>query len=57
MLLLDGSRFAPGQSAVLMLALFGLGCAITTLLANYVIPRLLPRLHDEDRWTVGHQAA
>ena len=51
--LLGGSQFGAGQSPVLMLALFGLGCAVAAFVANYAIPRLLPRLYDEDRWTVS----
>ncbi len=54
--LLGGSRFVAGQSRVLMLGLFGLGCTVAALLANYVVPRLLPRWYDEDRWTVGRHA-
>lgn len=54
--LLGGSQFGAGQSQVLMLALFGLGCAMAAFVANYAVPRLLPRLYDEDRWTVGRHA-
>ncbi len=51
--LLGGSQFGAGQSPVLMLALFGLGCAIAAFVANYAVPRLLPQFYDEDHWTVG----
>ena len=54
--LLGGSQFGAGQSPVLMLALFGLGCAVAALIANYAVPRLLPQLYDEDHWTVGRHA-
>ena len=37
---------------LLMLALFGFGCIIATLVANWVVPALLPKLYDEDRWNV-----
>ncbi len=37
-------------------ALFGLGCAATSWLANTLMPRLLPGWYDEDRWTVGRHA-
>lgn len=46
-------RFAPGQSRVPMLALLAGGVAVATFVANFVVPRLLPRLYDEDRWTIG----
>lgn len=39
-------------SGIWLLALFGAGCVVTTLLANWVVPALLPTLYDEDRWTV-----
>jgi LytTr DNA-binding domain len=51
--LLGGTQFVAGQSAVQMLALFGFGCAVALLLANYILPKLLPKLYDEDHWTVG----
>ena len=54
--LLGGSQFGAGQSPVLMLAVFGLGCAVAAFVANYAIPRLMPQLYDEDRWTVGRHA-
>ncbi len=54
--LLGGSQFGAGQSPVLMLALFGLGCVVAAFVANYGIPQLLPQLYDEDRWTVGRHA-
>ena len=53
--LFSGSSL-PGHSHVEMLALFGLGCAVATLVANWLVPVLLPRWYDEDRWTVGRHA-
>jgi Na+/melibiose symporter-like transporter len=54
--LFSGSSFAgkntPENYRVLMLAVFGAGCAVATLLANWVVPLLLPTVYDEDRWTV-----
>ncbi len=38
-----------------VLSLFGFGCALSTLIANWLVPALLPRLYDEDRWTIGRQ--
>lgn len=49
-------RFAPGQSRVPMLALLAGGVAVATFVANFVVPRLLPRLYDEDRWTIGRHS-
>ena len=40
------------QKAVIA-ASIGLGCVVTSLVANSFIPRLLPRIYDEERWTVG----
>lgn len=34
-------------------ALFAVGCALSSWLANTVMPRLLPGWYDEDHWTVG----
>ena len=45
-----------GHSRVGMLALFGLGCTVATLVANWLVPMALPRWYDEDRWTVGRHA-
>lgn len=39
-----------------MNALFAVACAVSSLLANTVITRLLPTWYDEDRWTVGRHA-
>lgn len=39
-------------SRVLMLAVFGVGCTLSTLVANWVVPQLLPAIYNEDRWTV-----
>ena len=49
-----GSSFT-GNFKVLMLAIFGIGCAVATLIANWVVPRLLPMIYNEDRWTVWKQ--
>ena len=46
-----GSSFA-GNSRVMLLAMFGVGCSVSTLFANWVVPQLLPKIYDEDRWTV-----
>ncbi|KAB7731236.1 LytTR family transcriptional regulator [Rudanella paleaurantiibacter] len=46
-------RFTSGESRLLLLGVLSLGVTVSTLLANYVVPRLLPRVYDEDRWTVG----
>lgn len=35
-----------------MLALFGAGCAVSTLMANWLVPILFSRIYDEDRWVV-----
>ncbi len=44
-----GSAYSP----LLLSAVFALGCVVSSLLANYAIPRLAPVFYDEDRWTVG----
>ena len=41
-----------GSAKVLILAIFGAGCAVSTLIANWVVPSLLPKVYNEDRWTV-----
>lgn len=46
-----GSSFG-GASRTLLIAVFGIGCAVSTLLANWVIPALVPMVYNEDRWTV-----
>ncbi|MBO0936940.1 LytTR family transcriptional regulator [Fibrella sp. HMF5335] len=44
----------PGRWAQLPAhMLFAAGCALSSWLANMVMPRLLPGWYDEDRWTVG----
>ena len=53
--LFGGSPFSE-QSRVAMLALFGLGCAVSTLVANWFVPMLLPGWFDEERWTAGRHA-
>lgn len=52
---LFGGGHAEGWSRVGLLSLFGLGCAFSTLVANWLVPILLPTLYDEERWTVGRQ--
>ncbi|MBD2755243.1 LytTR family transcriptional regulator DNA-binding domain-containing protein [Spirosoma validum] len=49
-----GSSFT-GNFKVLMLAIFGVGCAVATLIANWVVPLLLPTIYNEDHWTVWKQ--
>lgn len=48
---LFGGSFT-GRVNVLILAIFGAGCAVSTLMANWVVPLLLPTVYNEDRWTV-----
>ncbi|GAB3575533.1 LytTR family DNA-binding domain-containing protein [Spirosoma luteolum] len=54
-LYLFGGTYARHPDRLFLLALFGLTCAASTLVANGVIPALFPALYDEDRWTVGRQ--
>jgi len=35
------------------IALVAAGVLVSTLLTNVAVPKLLPRLYDEDRWTIG----
>ena len=49
---LFGGSSVTGGSRLQMLALFGVGCTLSTLLANWVVPALLPAIYNEDRWTV-----
>ncbi len=51
--LFGGVQNADGQSDLIMLTLFGLNVVIASLIANFLIPRLFPKVYDEDRWTVG----
>ena len=46
--LFGGSSFA-GNSRVMLLAMFG--CSVSTLFANWVVPQLLPKIYNEDRWS------
>ncbi|MFD2574012.1 LytR/AlgR family response regulator transcription factor [Spirosoma soli] len=34
-------------------ALLGAGCFVSSLLANWLVPSLIPGWYDEERWTVG----
>ncbi|WP_288423659.1 LytTR family DNA-binding domain-containing protein [uncultured Spirosoma sp.] len=52
---LFGGGHTDDWSRAGLLALFGLGCVLSTLVANWLVPSLLPALYDEDRWTVGRQ--
>jgi len=51
-LLLAGGGSTWAQKAVIAVSI-GLGCVVTSLVANTLVPGLLPRLYDEERWTVG----
>jgi hypothetical protein len=33
--------------------LIGLGCFFPLMLANWLVPKLLPSIYDEERWTIG----
>ncbi|WP_293692433.1 MULTISPECIES: LytTR family DNA-binding domain-containing protein [unclassified Spirosoma] len=46
-----GSSFG-GSNRVGVLALFGAGCTVSTLFANWLVPTLLSRVYDEERWVV-----
>ncbi len=48
----SANKSASIMSGALLLAVFGAGCVVSTLVANWVVPTLLPTLYDEDRWTV-----
>lgn len=47
-----GGTDYTGNFRVLVLALFGAGCTVSTLFANWLVPQLLPTVYDEDRWTL-----
>lgn len=49
--LLNGSFRRLGDTAVV--GLMSVGCVVMVILANVIIPKLLPVFYDEDRWTVG----
>jgi len=36
-----------------ILFLLGLGCVLATLVANWLVPKILPRVYDEEQWTIG----
>lgn len=42
-------------SPLLLIGLLGVGCALSTLVANWIVPRLLPAIYDEDNWRVWKQ--
>ncbi len=42
-----------GYSRLAMLSLFGVSVIVSSLAANYLIPRIFREVYDEDRWTVG----
>lgn len=48
----QGSAYSP----LLLSAVFALGCAVSSFLANFAVPRLAPVFYDEDRWTVSKHA-
>lgn len=52
---LFGGGHAEGWARAGLLASFASGCAVAALLANWLTPMLLPRLYDDERWTVGKQ--
>ena len=52
--LLNGA-YRGGERLVAVVGL-SLGCVATVSLANIVLPRLLPVVYDEDRWTVGRHS-
>ena len=41
------------REGLMLSALIGAGCAVSSLLANTVLPRLAPTWYHEDRWNVG----
>lgn len=55
-LYLLGGRLGSGYPHWLLAGLLAVGCGLTSLFANVVIPRLLPRYYDEDSWTAGRHA-
>lgn len=52
---LFGGGHTDGWTRAGVLSLFGFGCVLSTLTANWLVPSLLPALYDDDRWTVGRQ--
>ncbi len=53
--LLNGAFWSLDKLGVV--ALLALGCVGVAILADIIIPRLLPTIYDEDRWTVGRHIA
>ncbi len=51
----DGQFWADGVATGLLLLLTA-GIMLAIFLASYVLPKLLPRLYDEDQWTIWKQA-
>ena len=43
------------DSPLLLMGLLGIGCALSTLVANWIVPRLIPAIYDEDNWRVWKQ--
>ena len=41
------------RERLILSALIAVGCSVSSLLANTILPRLLPIWYDEERWTVG----
>jgi hypothetical protein len=54
---LFGGGHTDGWTRAGLLAIFGTSCALSVLVANWLVPSLLPRLYDDDRWTVSHHIA
>ncbi len=55
-LLLFSGNLSNQQLPLWQLGGFGLSCAVTSWLANAIMPQILPVIYDEDRWTVGRHA-
>ncbi len=43
------------NSPLVLVGLLGVECALASLVANGLVPRLLPAIYDEDQWTVWKQ--
>ena len=56
LLLFGGGKFRADGLATRLLLLLTAGITLAVFVAGYVLPKLLPRLYDEDRWTIWKQA-
>jgi len=56
MLLFGDGKFRADGVATGLLLLLTAGIMLAIFMASYVLPKLLPRLYDEDQWTVWKQA-